>query len=108
MAASGRTVQEPTVRSYKQEAQTSGTLAAPVSKPMPRSSSQRITPPAASSPKALPPLSTTAWIRSAAATGFSNSDSREAGPPPRTSSPAAAPSGHRTTVHPVAASRFSA
>ena len=64
---------------------------------------QFITPPAASRPNALPPLSNTAWIVSAAATGRSSSDSREAGPPPRTSRPAAAPCGHSNTVQPVAA-----
>ena len=76
---------------------------------MPRSSRYRMTPPAASSPKALPPASTMAWMTCAAASGLSSSLSREAGPPPRTSSPAGAPSlPSSTTVQPVPAAVFSA
>ncbi len=44
----------------------------------------------------------------AAARGFRSSDSREAGPPPRTSSPAAIPFSERNTVQPVPAAGFSA
>ena len=59
------------------------------------------------SPNALPPDSTMAWIFSAAAIGFNNSLSSDAGPPPRTSSPAGAPFSKRNTVQPVPASVFS-
>ena len=47
--------------------------------PMPRSSSQRMTPPAASRPKALPPARTIACTLSIALTGSSSSVSRVPG-----------------------------
>ena len=72
-------------------------------KTLPRSSSQRMTPVAASSPKALPPVSSTACTRSTSPPGRSRSVSRVPGAPPRTSADATAPSGQRTTVQPVAA-----
>src|SRR3990170_5025126 len=65
-----------------------------------------MTPPAASSPKALPPVRSTActsWIR---VPGRSRSVSRVPGAPPRTSTPPTAPSSQRTTVQPGAARRF--
>ena len=55
-----------------------------------------------SRPKALPPLNTTAWTSSTIFLGFNKSVSRVAGPPPRTSTPATAPSFEMMTVHPVA------
>src|SRR5215471_16654997 len=82
-----------------------GTLAVPTSSPKPRSSSQRITPSAAESPKALPPERTRAWTLSTRHTGFNRSVSRVPGAVPRTSTPATHPVGHKTTVQPVAASR---
>ena len=68
---------------------------------MPRSSSQRITPLAASRPKALPPARTIACTLSIALTGSSSSVSRVPGEAPRTSTPATAPSRAITTVQPV-------
>ena len=50
---------------------TIGTRAATVSWPRPRSSHQRITPEAASSPKALPPLNTSAVTSVTEASGAS-------------------------------------
>ena len=50
-----------------------------------------ITPSAAASPYALPPVSTTACTRSITARGSSRSVSRVPGPPPRTSTPPTAP-----------------
>ena len=80
---------------------TIGTLAGPTCTPMPRDSSQRMTPPAASSPNALPPASSTAWIFSTELSGDSSSVSRVPGAAPRTSTPATAPSSTSTTVQPV-------
>ena len=68
---------------------------------MPRSSSQRITPDAASSPNALPPPSNTACTCSTLFSGDSRSVSRVPGAPPRTSTPATAPAPHSTTLQPV-------
>jgi len=64
-----------------------------------------MTPWAALSPNALPPVSRTAWTPVAFADGVSSSLSRVPGPPPRTSAAATVPSGSRTTVHPVQACR---
>ena len=80
---------------------TMGTTAGPIRRPMPRSSSQRITPPAASSPKALPPASSTACTVEIAFVGASRSVSRVPGAAPRTSTPPTVPSGASTTVQPV-------
>ena len=88
-----------------QAAGTTGTRAAPVSWPRPCSSHQRATPAAASSPNALPPLSTSAVTSCTEASGASRSASRVAGPPPRTSTPPTVPGGGSTTVHPVPAAR---
>ena len=57
----------------------------------PPSASPCITPSAAASPNALPPVSTTAWTRSTALRGSRRSVSRVPGPPPRTSTPPTAP-----------------
>ena len=84
-----------------------GTTVTITSRPMPSSSSFFMTPPAASSPKALPPVSTTPWTTSRLHTGFSASVSRVPGEPPRTSTPVTAPSGQRITVQPVPPSRSS-
>src|SRR5450432_4750407 len=73
----------------------------PTATPMPRSSSQRITPPAASRPKALPPASRMAWTFSTALIGASSSVSRVPGAAPRTSTPQTAPPSASTTVQPV-------
>ncbi len=85
---------------------TIGTSPPGVAYPRPRSSSQRIAPSAAASPKALPPLSTTPLISAAPASGPITSVSRVPGPPPRTSTPALLPGGTTTAVQPVSPSRF--
>src|SRR5713226_1467783 len=68
---------------------------------MPRSSRNRMMPPAAARPKALPPVSSTAWTRSINMPGRSASVPSVAAAAPRTSTPPTAPSGVSTTVHPV-------
>src|SRR5579871_1959615 len=65
------------------------------------SSRYRITPLAASSPKALPPERRMACAFSTAFVGDSRSVSRVPGAEPRTSTPAVAPASHKITVHPV-------
>src|SRR5438874_3111416 len=65
-----------------------------------------MTPPAASSPKALPPVRTMAWTSSTMCNGCSRSVSRVAGAPPRTSTPPTAGVSQRITVQPVPASRL--
>ena len=82
---------------------TIGTRPAMVSWPRPRSSHQRMTPDAASRPKALPPLSSSAVTSATEASGPSRSVSRVAGPPPRTSTAPTVPGGGRITVQPVPA-----
>ena len=76
-----------------------------VANPTPSASSTRTTPSAAASPKADPPDSTTASSRATVRVGASSSNSRVAGAPPRTSPDAVVPSGNRTTVQPVRATR---
>ena len=78
-----------------------GTRAPPNWKPILCSSSQRITPLAASRPKALPPDSTIACTLSTTFSGASSSVSRVPGAAPRTSTPATTPSPASTTVQPV-------
>ena len=78
-----------------------GTRAPPKRKPTLCSSSQRITPLAASRPNALPPDSTMACTFSTTFSGASSSVSRVPGAAPRTSTPATTPSPASTTVHPV-------
>src|SRR6185503_10089443 len=68
---------------------------------MSRSSSQRTTPLAASSPKALPPARTIALTFCTWFTGLRRSVSRVPGAPPRTSTLATAPASVRITVQPV-------
>ena len=85
---------------------TMGTRVGPTSSPIPRASSSRATPDAASRPKAEPPERQTACTTSTVFSGRSRSVSREAGAPPRTSTPPVAPCSATMTVHPVAASRF--
>ena len=80
---------------------TMGTRAPPNWKPILCSSSQRITPLAASRPKALPPDSTMACTLSTTFSGASSSVSRVPGAAPRTSTPATTPSPASTTVQPV-------
>src|SRR5207302_7302157 len=65
-----------------------------------------MTPPAASSPKALPPVRTMAWTSSTMCNGCSRSVSRVAGAPPRTSTPPIAVVSQSMTVQPVPASRL--
>ena len=60
-----------------------------------------MTPSAAASPKADPPLSTTASTRSTNRAGSSSAVSRVAGAPPRTSPDPTVPDGAHTTVTPV-------
>ena len=82
--------------------ETIGTTTPPaVLNPIPCSSRHAMTPEAASSPKALPPLSTTAKTRSTRRAGSRRLVSLVPGEPPRTSTPPAAPSRHSTTVQPV-------
>src|SRR6476619_4260834 len=63
---------------------------------------------AAASPYALPPVRTTASIRSISVVGFNRSVSRVPGPPPRTSTPPTAPPRANTTVVPVSQPSLSA
>src|SRR6266550_4448095 len=86
---------------------TIGTMPAdPTGRPRPRSLSQRITPSAAPSPKAEPPVSRTASMRSTTWRGFSASSSRVPVARPRTAQAARIPlSGPSTTLQPVARSR---
>src|SRR2546427_3285605 len=78
----------------------------PTGRPRPRSLSQRITPSAAPSPKAEPPVSRTASMRSTTWRGFSASSSRVPVARPRTAQAARIPlSGPSTTLQPVARSR---
>src|SRR5207245_1876372 len=80
--------------------------AGPTGRPRPRSLSQRITPSAAPSPKAEPPVSRTASMRSTTWRGFSASSSRVPVARPRTAQAARIPlSGPSTTLQPVARSR---
>ncbi len=104
-AAPGRTTDEPCPRSNRDMPTTIGTTPALVGSPTPRSSRSRMTPSAAARPKADPPERTTASIRSIIRIGSSRSKSRVAGAPPLTSPEATVPSGNRTTVQPVRASR---
>ena len=62
----------------------------------------RRTPVAASSPKTLPPVSSTAWTSWTAFSGTARSVSRVPGAPPGWKTPGRAPSRARTTVQPVA------
>src|SRR6187431_1187271 len=67
-----------------------------------------MTPFAAASPYALPPVRTTAWTRSMTVVGCNRSVSRVPGPPPRTSTPPTAPPRASTTVVPVSQPSLSA
>ena len=104
-ATSGRAVGSPKARSKRHAEHTMGTTVGPTGKPMPRRSSSRAAPEDASSPNAEPPDSTTAFTWSTVSSGLSRSVSRDAGAPPRTSTPPVAPFGHTITVHPVSPSR---
>src|SRR5262245_20234015 len=74
----------------------------PMAKPRPRSRSSACTPAPASRPKAEPPDSTTASMRSAVRCGSSRSVSRVAGAPPRTSTATVAGSAKTIAVTPEA------
>src|SRR5579871_3492179 len=78
-----------------------GTTCAPTWMPSPRSSRNRITPLAASRPKALPPESKIACTCCTVLVGCSRSVSRVPGAEPRTSTPAVAPFSKSRTVQPV-------
>ena len=69
--------------------------------PMPRSSQNRITPSAAASPNAEPPVEHDRVEPATSRAGSSSANSRVAGAPPRTSPDATVPSGNSTTVQPV-------
>ena len=86
---------------------TIGTIpAGPTGSPRPRSCNQRITPSAAPSPYADPPVRRIASMRSTRCRGLSASSSRVPVARPRTAHAARMPaSGPSTTVHPVARSR---
>ena len=103
---SGRVKGSANARSNRQLEQTMGTMVGPTGRPMPRRSSSRAAPEAASRPKAEPPESITAWILSTVFSGFSRSVSRDAGAAPRTSTPAVAPCGATIAVQPVPAWRL--
>ena len=105
-AMSGRTSADPNARSKMQLEHTIGTRVGPTGRPMPRASSSRAAPLAASRPNAEPPDSMTAWTTSTVFSGRSRSVSRLAGAPPRTSTPPVAPAGAMMAVHPVPASGF--
>src|SRR6185437_7653323 len=99
-------VGEPRSRSNSAAAGTIGTRATRASKPRFRSSRYRITPEAASKPKALPPVRSSAWISCTVAVGARRSVSRVAGAPPPTATPARMlPASGNNTVQPVSASR---
>ena len=108
MALSGFILSDTNIKSKMQDSHTRGTRISPRANPIPFSARYSITPPAASRPKALPPLRRTACITSAEAAGLRSSVSLEAGPPPLTSTPAGIPFSHIITVQPVAYSVFSA
>jgi len=82
---------------------TSGTLATPVSYPIPLSSRHFITPSDAASPYAEPPEKTIAFTGLSAVSGIVRGVSLEAGPPPLISQPTFAPSGKYITDTPVLA-----
>ena len=71
----------------------SGPVPPAVEKPRPCASSERITPSAAASPNAEPPVSTTASTCSTSRCGSSSAISRLAGAPPRTSPDPTVPAG---------------
>ena len=109
MFTSGKAAGSPTARSNSEAPHTIGTLMpTPTSKPMSRSESSLITPDAASSPKADPPLRMTALTAFTVFSLLRRSVSLVAGPPPLTSTPPTAPSSHMITVQPVPFSLFSA
>ncbi len=99
----GRARGSPVPRSNSTAAGTIGTRTpeSPTSNPIPRSSSQPITPSAAARPKALPPVRSTASTCSTSMPGRSRSVSRVPGAPPRTSPDPTVPGGQSTTVQPV-------
>jgi hypothetical protein len=91
----------PSQRSKSTAAGTMGTRAGPTARPWPWRASQRSTPPAASRPNALPPVSSRPCTTGTAFSGLNKSVSRVPGAPPLCATPALAPSGHSTTVQPV-------
>src|SRR5581483_11339924 len=100
--AVGRHAHPPTGRSKTTAAGTIGTTPPSIATPRSRSSSQVITPSAAASPYALPPVSTTASTYRTELIGSSRSVSRVPGAPPRPSTAPTVPGGATTTVVPVA------
>ena len=78
-----------------------GPVFCPTGNPIRFDSSQRIIPPAAASPYALPPVRHTPWTSEMRFSGRNRSVSRVPGPPPRTSTPAVAPAVTSTAVVPV-------
>ena len=101
-SAVGRFAHPPTGRSKITAAGTIGTVPPFICTPRPCSSSQRITPSAAASPNALPPVRTTASTWRMLLDGSSSSVSRLPGAPPRTSTAPTVPGGATTTVVPQA------
>ena len=108
IARSGRIEPFPISRSNSTAAGTMGILHRPTVAPAPRCSRNSMTPAAASSPNALPPVKRIPSIASIEAVGASNASSRVPGDPPRTSTPQTARAGNRSTVQPVAATGSSA
>jgi hypothetical protein len=96
----------PMFKSKIAAAATIGILAHGVLYPIRRLSRYSITPSAAASPNALPPLSTTAWISCIALSAASRGVSRDAGELPRTSHPPIVFGGQRITVQPVSPRRL--
>ena len=94
----------PRPRSKITAAGTIGTTscsAGPTEKPTRRPSRNAITPEAAASPYALPPVRQIACTSLTVEVGCNRSVSRVPGPPPRTSTPPTVPRGSNTTVVPV-------
>src|SRR5215210_5992476 len=91
------------MRSKTTAAETRGMRATPTSRPTSFSSRKWTTPSTAASPKALPPVRSSACVGRRAPTGPRRSVSRVPGEEPRTSTPTTAPSwpSNRTAVQPV-------
>src|SRR5215210_7132321 len=77
-------------------------IATPTSRPTPLSSRNRLTPSAAASPKALPPVNSRACLCASTPVGCRPAVPRVSGEEPRASMPTTVARSKRTAVHPVA------